>query len=675
MSTDPKKRPGADGSSHRGGAAEKTGPPSGHLDDARPTSDDLSSPTEQETQNKRKPLPPAAAAGPAVSRTSFPTAQTSATRGATQPDDAAGPNAKARLDPNVQALINEGLLSVPDAPAIRRGAMAVVNGRYELTKQLGMGGMGMVYLAYDRVGDCEVALKTLKPRFYRNASARASFIQEAKEMNRIPAHARVLVVKDFGSVDQPYYVTEVLTGGSLGDVIRKRGALPAEECRRYARDLATAIGYIHAKQGKVHRDVKPENLLLDAEQSAWLADFGLIWEVGGGSRGLRAGTLPYMPPEVVGDSRKNVGYEWDVYSFGATLYEMLTGFAPYSDVVQPTPPKKKKDAEEASPMERLKRAITQSPPTPILKRNRRADKNLTRVAEWAMARDARDRYFHVDHILNDLSAIEQGRKPLGPLQKNAVKQEAGSSRSRWSGWLLTAVTILSVGAAVALVLFESDLRPTVQTVRSSAMSWLGMESAAALDDTKVETDDIPAIFEQTPIANTGDFTFDTLEGRREFLPADAATLHQAQTIGFREGELPTEHALFFTMQSEAGGYLTVLVEDQFGDITRLIPQDADDYFTLPPGERITLPAQPRPDSPTRAIWIQGPAGSLQVRAILTPEPFEFELPGDDTQADASADRFIRERSAIRVNGQTYRSLYDAFGDRWQVSDLRLQVIE
>ena len=238
--------------------------------------------------------------------------------------------------------------------------------------------MGIVFLAYDNVGECQVALKTLKPKFLKIAEARSRFLDEAKQMNRIPAHARVLVVKDFGSLERPYYVTEYISGGTLGERIR-RGLPPRDEARRYARDLATAIAFIHAKHGKLHRDIKPDNLLLDGEGSAWLADFGLLWQVGEGARGLRAGTIPYMPPEVVGDARKNVGYEWDVYSFGATLYEMLTGHTPYADVM------KRQAAGSKARLDDLKKVIAAQPPTPILKLNRKADRALARIADWAMA--------------------------------------------------------------------------------------------------------------------------------------------------------------------------------------------------------------------------------------------------------------------------------------------------
>ncbi|MEM7682822.1 MAG: protein kinase, partial [Planctomycetota bacterium] len=326
------------------------------------------------------------------------------------------------INPAVAPLIDSGILEPPDPAARSRGAFAMAASRYELTSVLGEGGMGIVFKAHDRSGDCCVAVKTLKPNFLANAGARKRFIDEAKEMNKIPASARVLVVKSFGTIEQPYYVTEFLPNGTLGGIIRKQGTLTAEQARRFTRDIAQAVAYIHSRQGKLHRDIKPENVLIDADGSGWLADFGLVWQVGETSVGLRAGTLPYMPPEVVSDERRDVGFEWDLYSIGATMYEMLVGHAPYADVLQ-----RHALAPGQSRSQLLRALIAQQPPTPILRLNRKAPKPLVKIADWAMARDRRDRYLDADQMCNDLDRVGKNRRPLGPDQRESMDESIDSA--------------------------------------------------------------------------------------------------------------------------------------------------------------------------------------------------------------------------------------------------------
>ncbi|MEM9419474.1 MAG: protein kinase [Planctomycetota bacterium] len=574
--------------------------------------------------------------------------------------------------PHVQALINAGLFTPASPLAAGRGACAVVEGRYELRETLGEGGMGLVFLAYDNVGDCLVALKTLKPNFLNSAKSRARFIDEAKEMNRIPAHACVLVVKDFGSIDKPFYVTEYLSGGSVGSAIRENGPLPTELALRYARNIASAIGYIHAKRGKLHRDIKPENVLIDDDGSARLADFGLVWQVGEGARGLRAGTVPYMPPEVVSDQRKNVGYEWDVYSFGATVYEMLTGHAPYADLLQ-----RGMKSTGKTRLEALRKLITEHPPTPILESNKQADKYLARIADWAMARNARDRYFHVDHILADLDRLGRSKKPMGPQQEDNCEASGGKLCLIRR---VVAASVLGMAIVAGLIWYfipEGDPvnPPADQTAQiipgTSANNTNQSETSLAVTT--------GPMFEQSRLASPLNLSFTTLGGVKRYrvAPAEQWALIEGKSFDY-EHEMAwkpaRDQALSFNARVDQACHLTILMRTADGRTYQLLPNAMERSTELAPGKDRVVP---RPITPgTASYWLRvtPPAGTEQIKAIVTDKPFSI---AGITASDVAAQGFpaVPDEFQVVVEGQTYDSFEVAFGDRWQTVDLSIEIVE
>lgn len=619
--------------------------------------------------------------------------------------------------PHIKPLIEAGLFAPPSPVAAARGAFAVVESRYELRDLLGEGGMGLVFLAYDSVGDCKVAVKTLKPSFLSNEKARVRFIEEAKEMNRIPAHACVLVVKDFGSTAKPFYVTEYLTGGTVGQAIRANGPLSADLARRYAANIVRAIAFIHAKHGKLHRDIKPENVLIDDDGSARLADFGLIWHVGEGARGLRAGTVPYMPPEVVSDSRKNVGFEWDVYSFGATLYEMLVGHAPYADLM---------DRSEASTgksrIEVLKSMIADQPPTPILALNKKADRHLARIADWAMARDARDRYFHVNHILADLERIERGRKPLGPQQKDDEPEGrvpmalivsvlvvlALAAAAGWYVWQQRQATpadptggIVQVdptptppsnaGQLPDLPQSPSDDPPIIDTPVDDAPSTDTpvadpVVKVPATDHTgpwdpktKTPGDDVTngSIFDQTRHASPMGLTFDTVNGIRRYVAAPDSDWAKIRGRSFPDiSDMPwtpaPENHLVFRAGVDQPGYLMILIRSADGTVNQLFPNINEQYMQVRPSTGRTIPPAIGTSSVANYNFVVTPGPSTdQIKAIVADRPFEI--------VGVTQDQFLTQQFPVlpqdfkvRVNGRDYDSLADAFGENYQTVEFDIQ---
>ena len=207
-------------------------------------------------------------------------------------------------------------------------------GRYTLRSELGRGGMGVVYRAWDADLAREVALKVLLSGEHSAHEHVERFLREARAAAKL-VHPNLVRVHDIGwAEDRAYFTMDLVDGPSLQDVVATRGRLAPGEALRIGSVLARALHAAH-QRGLVHRDVKPGNVLLRADGTPLLADFGLATELG--PRGARLtktgqvmGTPAYMAPEQTGN-RALVGPLTDQYSLGAVLYELLTGLPPYRD--------------------------------------------------------------------------------------------------------------------------------------------------------------------------------------------------------------------------------------------------------------------------------------------------------------------------------------------------------
>ena len=268
--------------------------------------------------------------------------------------------------------------------------------RYLLSGLLGTGGMAEVFLAHDRMLDRDLALKVLKEHYAKDERFVRRFWKEAQSAAALN-HPNVVQIYDQGRAeDGRYYIAmEHMTGGSLEDLILRRGPLGPSEAARLASQVAEALHAAH-RRGIVHRDIKPQNVLLDEAGHAKVADFGIALAASRTSTSgtnLLFGTPSYMSPEQAMGER--VGPESDLYSLGVVLYEMLTGTVPFAA-----------EGALATAMKHLTEL-----PLPPRKRNASVPEAMDALVMGLLTKDPKDRYPSAAQLIEDLRRTRE-RLPL-----------------------------------------------------------------------------------------------------------------------------------------------------------------------------------------------------------------------------------------------------------------------
>lgn len=324
-------------------------------------------------------------------------------------------------DNGVSFLLKQRLLDPPSAP----GFLASLD-NYDILRVLGVGGMGLVFLARDVRNQRQVAVKVIQPDLVTDQRSLHRFLIEARHMQQLshPNILQVLNIQDRS--DGPYFVTPYMQRGSVARLLQVGEPLDPDIVRRIAAQIGEALRHAHSR-GILHRDLKPANILLDDAGDAYLADFGLLRRfyddsIVDASRTSVEGTAPYLSP--VAAAGKAEDTRGDIYAWGALVYEMLTGSPPYrgessSDVID---------------------QILAGPPHPILDRKPDLPVGLVRIVDGAMARELRDRYATMDDVLADLERLTQDLEPLGP-NGHAVKHPSKSRRT-WQWWAFALCALL-----------------------------------------------------------------------------------------------------------------------------------------------------------------------------------------------------------------------------------------
>jgi serine/threonine-protein kinase len=279
----------------------------------------------------------------------------------------------------------------------------LIAGRYELEELVGTGGMSSVYRAHDRLLERHVAIKVLHEQFTADGDYVERFRREARAVAQL-SHPNIVTVIDRGEHDgRQFIVFEYVDGENLKALVVREGPLPEREAIALALQIARALGFAH-DQGLVHRDVKPQNVLLNDGGQAKVTDFGIArsLDVQGGltQTGTVMGTSDYIAPEQARGAR--VDAQSDIYSLGTVLYELLTGEVPFAG-----------DNFVAVAMQH----INQPPPSV---RERRPELSLCvdAAVRRAMAKEPRDRFRSMDELCSELSVC------LADLDGNGVSTGA-----------------------------------------------------------------------------------------------------------------------------------------------------------------------------------------------------------------------------------------------------------
>ena len=252
-----------------------------------------------------------------------------------------------------------------------------VAGRYAVERELGRGGMGVVFLARDLALDRLVAIKLLPPARAASADQRARFLKEARTAARL-SHPNIVPIHSVEESDGlVFFVMGYVAGETLGERVRRHGRLPASEVTQVVREVAWALAYAH-RQGVVHRDVKPENILLERDGGrAMVTDFGIAQVSGDAAdtpAGQVVGTARAVSPEQA--AGEPVDGRSDLYSLGVTAYWAATGQWPF-------------DGDSAAAV--LAKHLTQTPP-PVLGLRPELPAPLAQAIERCLAKSPADRF-------------------------------------------------------------------------------------------------------------------------------------------------------------------------------------------------------------------------------------------------------------------------------------------
>jgi eukaryotic-like serine/threonine-protein kinase len=316
-----------------------------------------------------------------------------------------------------------------------------IAGRYELEEVVGTGGMSTVWRARDRLLERNVAIKILHARYGEDDDYVERFKREARAVAQL-SHPNIVTVIDRGEDrERQFIVFEFVEGENLKQVLERRGALPIEEVVELGLEIARGLAFAH-ERGIVHRDVKPQNVLLNGDGRAKVTDFGIARslnvERGLTHTGTVMGTSNYIAPEQA--TGAHVDARSDVYALGCVLFELLTGEVPFPG-----------DNFVTVALQHLN-----EPPPPVLERRRDAPPQLAWLVDRALAKNPADRP-SMDEVVAGLGTARD------PSQATAVLPRAVRSRRRrnvrWPVVLALAGLLLIAAAVVGALVLSGNVDP------------------------------------------------------------------------------------------------------------------------------------------------------------------------------------------------------------------------
>ncbi len=324
--------------------------------------------------------------------------------------------------------------------------------RYEIIKELGSGGMSVVYLALDTILQREVAIKVLKGDMSDDPVSLERFKREANTLTKL-SHPNAVDVYDVGDDHNTHYIVmEYVKGYTLKQLIKRRGALPYKEAVWIMKQVSSALLEAH-KNGIIHRDIKSQNILIKDDGTVKLADFGIAVLNNAmqlTSKGAVLGSVHYLAPELA--KGKNADMQSDIYSLGIVFYELLTGDVPY---------------KEDTPIKVALDHINKNVPL-VRKFNPSIPIAVSNIVVKATARSKKERYSNVALMLKDLNrcltkeAIND--KPLilsEPCKEKVEDKKLDVPKKKKRGNLVNIFFILTVSivsiVAIVLILFMTGI--------------------------------------------------------------------------------------------------------------------------------------------------------------------------------------------------------------------------
>ncbi len=331
----------------------------------------------------------------------------------------------------------------------------VVADRYEILAHIGEGGMGSVYKALDRELERIVALKTIRPDLASNAAILRRFKQEILLARKV-THSNVIRIYDLGVAGALRFLTmEFFEGEDLCAYLERRGNLPPQEAVAIIRQVCEGLEAAHG-EGVIHRDLKPQNILINAAGGVRILDFGLArgFEAPSVTRtGLAVGTPDYMAPEQARGEEASV--RSDIYAVGLTFYELLTGELPFK-------------GENA--MARLAQRTLQPPPPPKSIKDE-IPQHLDNIVMRCLELDPERRYEKAEELLADLKSWEEPQAPTAPHPSEAAVTSENAVKPRPYGKLigLAAAVLVSCSALIGYFYTHSQ-KPAPSPTQITATS-------------------------------------------------------------------------------------------------------------------------------------------------------------------------------------------------------------
>jgi eukaryotic-like serine/threonine-protein kinase len=371
----------------------------------------------------------------------------------------------------------------------------VIAGRFELEELVGTGGMSSVYRARDALLERRVALKILHDYHGADEETTERFRREARAAAQL-SHPNIVTVIDRGEDEgRQYIVFEYVEGETLKDLIERTGALPIRRALELAIEIGSGLAFAH-RHGLVHRDVKPQNVLLNGDGTAKVTDFGIARsldvEHGVTQTGTVLGTSNYIAPEQA--SGQPVNAQTDVYSLGVVLFELLTGEVPFPG-----------ENFVAVAM----RHVHEEPPS-VLERRPETPLRVVGVVERALEKDPRDRFVSMEEFVAELRTClaalgDEGDRDAtlivpSPVVREGRPHRARQRRSAWPVVVLLLGLALIAATFAAVILTETNV-PVVGDAGSAPSASVKLRGVASWDPQGDDREEHP---EDVGLAADGD---------------------------------------------------------------------------------------------------------------------------------------------------------------------------